>query len=366
MMKRGLFFVIALLSLCRAGGAQEKPSIPEADRVRLAEAFRLNETVGDRIWPGWSKVPFAVLLVTPDYEFLVRHPQPSPDFKPLGHDPLLKSEVYFRKRVYPPGLQATFPAVQGSMTPTVVIGEAERTESKTSTPWVVTLFHEHFHQLQYTQPTYYAGVEALNLSRGEKNSMWMLNYAFPYDNKEVQEKFSALSKLLAEAVNAAGGEDRAAKLAAYLEARRQFREMLSPDDYKYLSFQLWQEGIARYTEYRVAELAAERYKPSQGFRALKDYATFAQVAQATRAGVIRQLLTVRLGASKREVVYPFGAAEGLLLDSVSPSWRSRYFADRFDLGRYYAPGDAANLSSRSGLRWAAARGLPSRAGRAAR
>ena len=55
----------------------------------------------------------------------------------------------------------------------------------------------------------------------------------------------------------------------------------------------------------------------------------------TYDGIFHQLLTQKLGESKREVVYSFGAAEGLLLDKVNPRWRSRYFKDKFNLGRYF-------------------------------
>ena len=232
-------------------------------------------------------------------------------------------------------LQATFPAIQPSPVPTIVIGEAENTGSKTSTPWVITLLHEHFHQLQNSQPTYYTDVNALNLAHGDQTGSWMLNYDFPYDKKEVQEQFAALSKLLAEAVNVHGKAERSAKLAAYLQARREFQHSLSRDDYRYLSFQFWQEGIARYTEYRVAKLAIAAYKPSKEYHALKDFTSFEQVADSLRESIVEQLQSEQLGTSKRLAVYPFGAAEGLLLDSVNPSWQSRYFVDKFDPGKYY-------------------------------
>src|SRR5580765_4936444 len=74
--------------------SQEKPVLREVDRVRLAEAFRLGEKLGDDLWAGWTKAPFAVLLVTPDKEFLIGHPQPSKDFTSLGYDQRLKSEVH--------------------------------------------------------------------------------------------------------------------------------------------------------------------------------------------------------------------------------------------------------------------------------
>ncbi len=143
-MKSRFILLIILWSSCQSGFAQNKPLIPGADRIRLAEAFKLAESVGNRIWKDWDKAPFAVLLVTPEYEFLIRHPAPSPDFAPLGYDSLLKSDVYYRKRTQPTSFLATFPAVKGSMVSTIVVGQAENTLAKTSTPWVVTLLHEHF------------------------------------------------------------------------------------------------------------------------------------------------------------------------------------------------------------------------------
>ena len=42
--------------------------------------------------------------------------------------------------------------------------------------------------------------------------------------------------------------DKFAKLAEhYVGERKNFFGQLAPDDRKYLSFQLWQEGIAQYT-----------------------------------------------------------------------------------------------------------------------
>src|SRR5437879_3210200 len=131
-----------------AGQAQAKPAIPEIDHIRLAETFRLGDRIADRVWRNWSKAPFAVLLVTPDYEFLIRHPKPSDDFAKLPYDLVLKSVVYYRKRTLPTSFLATFPAVRGSMISTIVVGEAENTWVKTSTPWIIRLLHEHFHQLQ--------------------------------------------------------------------------------------------------------------------------------------------------------------------------------------------------------------------------
>jgi hypothetical protein len=325
-----LFF---LLLICRQGLSQEKPALPEVDRIRLAEAFRLADSVGNRVWKDWSRAPFAVLLVTPDYEFLLRHPKPSLSFVKLGYDSTLKSDVFYRKRKFPLTFLATFP-LDDTMVSTIVVGQAENTWVKSSTPWVVTLLHEHFHQLQDSQPNAFADLNALNLARGDRTGMWMLNYPFPYDRKDVQEQFASMSKLLAEAIQASKRE-RAQKARNYLEARKKFQEMLAPDDYKYISFQFYREGIARYTEYHAALLAAAKYHASKEFRALKDYRSFADVARTTYDVMFKELLTQDLGQKKREVVYSFGAAEGLLLDLVNPRWKAKYFQNKFDLTRYY-------------------------------
>lgn len=329
------FVVLSLVLACSTATAQNsKPALSSVDRTRLAEAFRLADQIGDRVWPNWSKGPFAVLLVTTEHEFLIRHPKPSADFVALGHDAVLKSDVYYRKRNFPAHFLATFPAISGSMISTIVVGQAENTSAKSSTPWVVTLLHEHFHQLQDSQPNFYADVNALNLSRGDQTGMWMLNYAFPYERADVQQEFAAMSQALAVAIKSRQAS-RAKRARAYLEARRRFERLISTDDHKYFSFQLWKEGIARYTEYQVARLAATNYDPSKEFRALPDYRSYAEIAGELNEGIFRQLQTQKLGESKREVVYSFGAAEGLLLDLINPRWRRQYFVEKFDLGKSF-------------------------------
>jgi hypothetical protein len=332
MLRTRLLIAVLVLLTAHSVLAQDKPSMAEVDRIRLAEAFRIGGSLGDRVWKVWGKAPFAVLLVTPEDEFLVRHPRPSKDFILIGYDAMLKSDVYFRKRIFSPGLMATFPV--GGVS-TIVIGRAENTDKKTSTPWVITMLHEHFHQLQDSQPNSYAETQALNLSRGDQTGMWMLNYAFPYDSPEVKDHFSVLSRLLLEALQAKNGSLFSTRLAAYLEARRQLQKMLSSDDYKYFSFQLWKEGLARYTEYRVAKLAAHEYKPTKQFRALKDFTSFGTVADQILDGTMKELSQLRLEDSKRVAFYPLGAGEGLLLDRAHPKWQGRYFIDKFYVEKYF-------------------------------
>src|SRR2546423_15614596 len=118
--RRTFLTVVVLGVLVAPAAAEAPPSLPTADRIRIAEAFRLADALGNRIWPGWDKAPFAVLLVTPEHEFLIRHPKPSSDFTLIGDDDMLHEKVWVRKRQYPTHFLATFPAV-GNLS-TIVIG----------------------------------------------------------------------------------------------------------------------------------------------------------------------------------------------------------------------------------------------------
>jgi hypothetical protein len=324
--------VFSFLIVAAARGtpdARQAPTLRDADRVRIAEAFRLADSLGDELWPGWSSAPFAVLLVTPEQEFLVRHPKPTPEFTHLADAAILGAPVWSRPRQFDVNLLASFPAV--GAVPTIVIGQPENTAAKTSTGWVLTLLHEHFHQMQYAQPGYYPGVNALGLARGDQQGSWMLNFPFPYGKPEVQAQFAVMCARLDAALAQEPGAPAASAVRAYLDAKRALRGLVSPDDYTYFSFQLWQEGVACYTEHRMGELASAGYEPSPAFAALPDFTSYAAASQAIRDRIHTQLTTVKLGDAGRSAFYPVGAAEGLLLDRVNPAWRGQYAGAGFTL-----------------------------------
>ena len=329
----GAASLLVIPLLFAALSAHAQPKFPDSERVLLAEAFRTNETMGDRVWPGWSKAPFAILLVTPEYEFLIGHPQPSAEFVSSGYDSLLRSDVLFRKRVFATDLLATFPAVNG--VPTIVIGEPQNTQAKTPTRWLITLLHEHFHQLQMSQQNYYADVHSLGLARGDKTGMWMLNFPFPYDSAEVQRQFRALCRSLSDALQSYDETDLRSKVSAYLHRKRDFQETLSPDEYRYFSFQLWQEGVARYTEYRIAALGGKEYRLSTQFRSLKNAISLQQEADSLRSRILSELPHLSLGKLHRVAFYTIGAAEAMLLDRVRPIWQHLYFTEKFFTEKYF-------------------------------
>ena len=317
-----------------AAAAQSFLPMAQTDRVRLAEAFRLDRVVANKVWPGWKKVPFAVLLITDSVEYLVGHPKPTPDFTDVGADTLLHAEVWARHRVFPKQLLATAPFVGGVNT--IAVGRAENT-GKSSVEWVLSLMHEHFHQLQYTRPWYQARVKKLDLMRGDSTGMWMLNFPFPYDSAPVTAALEHLGQAFAAAVDDPLGDfgpsDPFRRARALRDSTRQ---LVSAADDRYLEFQLWQEGVARYTEYAVAVAAQKAGLPSAEFRALPDYEDYAAGAVGELALLHRELADERPAENKRVIVYSLGAATALMLDGAGLKWRKRYFKEPFALEPYFA------------------------------
>lgn len=318
--------LLILLAAVAAFVQAPPPQVPHDDAIRIREFYRLANQIQDQIWPHWSQTPAPLLLVTADTEFLTHFPAPPKDFTKIGDD------LSSRPRHFSPNFLATFPPFGPPSI--IVVGEPSNTPSKTSTPWLITLMHEHFHQLQASQPGYYSGTQALGLSSGPEDGMWMLNYPFPYEQAEVAQAFSHLRDLLWNAVTETDTSKFSKLAQQYVNARKNFFARLSAKDRKYLEFQLWQEGIARYTEVRAAEMAAT-YQPTPEFSALPDFESFAANAAQARTKTVDQLKTVDITKAKREVVYPFGAAEGFLLDRLHPAWKDGYFQHPFSLDTFY-------------------------------
>ena len=320
------FLTVFLLSIT-VSAQSSLPSIPKDDAVRIREFYRLSDHIQDKIWPDWSSTPAPLLLVTPEVEYLTHHPATPKEFQDVGNG------FYGRPRQFDINLLATFPAFGPPSV--IVVGEPANTDSKTSTPWLITLMHEHFHQLQHGQPGYYDAMQKLGLSGSDNSGMWMLNYPFPYDKEEVVKAFAELRDSLLTAVNESDEKKFTAEAHQYAQQRRKFFAQLSPNDAKYLSFQLWQEGIARYTQIKVAE-AAVVYQPTREYASLPDYESFAVYAPKLRSSTLDELKRIDLRKQKRVAVYSFGAAEGLLLDRMKPGWQGDYFKHMLSLDQFFA------------------------------
>jgi hypothetical protein len=196
--------------------------------------------------------------------------------------------------------------------------------------------HEHFHQLQFGQPDHGSTLSSLGLGRNDRSD-WILNYPFPYEDEKFARSFKELANALLNCLQSPSmpKHEFSQRVAQYLTLRDNFKRSLASDDYKYLSFQVWQEGIARYTEQRIAERAAREYKPTREFRRLNDFTPFTQEGQNAVARNLKELADLSLSKWKRVAFYSFGAGEGLLLDRLHRKWHRAYFERKIYLENYF-------------------------------
>ena len=267
-MKTLLAFVVAFATFTSI--AQTKPSMRYEDKIRIKEAMTIEKQFGEQLWKGYTKSPLAIILIDNDYEYLIDHPNPSKDFLFLEKDSLLGVNVYYRKQQFNKAFLATFPAVNG--VPCIVVGIPENA-NRTSTEWIITILHERFHQYQQNAKNYYTESISLGLSNGDTSGMWQLNYPFPYDDEAIISIYKTYTTALKKAVEMRQSKNFNIYFNQFRKARDKFKSSLKENDYKYFSFQLYQEGIARYTEYGFLDLIKD-YTPSKEVQAIKDFIGF--------------------------------------------------------------------------------------------
>lgn len=276
----------------------------------LAQVRAFSAASGESLWPGYGSAPSGFLLVDADKEVLLCQPGTPEGFTADGIEPMTRCQRWSRPRTnLPATLLAALPIL--GQPSTIVMGTPEGT-GKPLASWLRTILHEHFHQWQTAQPDYYKRVEKLDLSGSDKTGMWMLNFPFPYDRAPVASAYTAASNALADALELRGKSGFSAAFDRYLAARRRFAGSVSKREWRYIDFQLWQEGVARWTEMQLGKMY-----PDAAVRAS---------AVALEQDVLAQLRKPDLARQKRELVYPFGAGEAMLMSACGSAWRESYLS----------------------------------------
>jgi hypothetical protein len=322
-----LSLLIVPATAAPAAAAAAKTALSPRHQMLLAAAADLAARVADRVWPGWSGTGMEVLLIAGERELLLggeRHPE--------GFDEVAEvagvGAVWSRRRALPPTLLATMPLF--GPPPTIVVGTPEATE-RGGTAWLQVLLHEHFHQWQMRDPGYYAATAGLDLAAGDTTGRWMLEYPFPYDEPEIGRQWAASSRALAGLLGQSADQDLTAGATAFWRGFARLVRSLAPPDARYLNFQLWQEGVARFVELRVAEEAAARWQPPAALVAENGYESFDSLARSAREALLEDLDAPDLALQRRISFYAMGAGMALLLERTRPDWKASYELPRFRL-----------------------------------
>ncbi|HEY8592931.1 MAG TPA: hypothetical protein VIL42_08730 [Sphingomicrobium sp.] len=307
-MEKRIVLGLLLTAISASTSAGAAPGTTEKLGPTLAQVRTFSADEGERVWPGYGKAPFGFLLIDGKQEVLLCRDQVPNGFTAAGIDSATGCKSYARPRSgMPDKLLAAMPLFGP---PSVIVMGTPQSTGRAEPSWIRTILHEHFHQWQYALPDYFARTHALDLHGGDTTGMWVLNYAFPYDRPEVIAAFNAASLKLSAAVAARGTPQFGRAFADYMHARAQLAAAAGEKNWRYFEFQLWQEGVARWTEIRLG-----KWYPRADVRE-----TAARLEQAT----LQELANPVMADKKREVVYAYGTGEAMLIQACWPQWREEY------------------------------------------
>lgn len=299
--------ISALLALLSAPLEAMRPAFPEGVAGAYAQARKVAKDAGSALWPGFGTAHFGFMLIEQNREWLVCDDRMPPGFVYHSHDPFIDCDLSIGPTSWrTPDLLAAMP-VFGP--PSLIVMGTPVTTGRSLARWQITVLHEHFHQWQSAQPGYYDRIATLNLARGDETGMWMLNYPFPYSADAPADAHANAAIALAHALDAPNETVRA-MAARYLLARELFEASVSADDWRYFEFQLWQEGVARWTEMTIAKRS--------------DSEALVNEALQIEMEVMSALRRPDLARDGRLSAYGMGAGEAMLLERIWPDWRSCY------------------------------------------
>ena len=294
-----------------------------ADAAVVEEMHHLWVSKADAIWAGAGKSRVPVIYIKADTEYAIGFPDAMQGFKrvtaPAGFDMSLQA----RPRTFATDLSASFPVAGNAA---VVMASPELLK-KSPEEWVIVAEHEMFHVFQAANGSA-AKIAALEIA-ARADASWQLNFPFPYNDENVMRLIHLQGYPLWLAATSKDNEDAKYNVGTALDAVDVYRwllESLNPKDYRYSKFQEWSEGVAKYTEYRFAERAAQSdYVPVESFRKLPAYKGYADLWNTNYKNVPYLVKHAGRAAQNRDAFYHLGLGKALALDRIDSHWKDRYF-----------------------------------------
>jgi uncharacterized membrane protein (UPF0127 family) len=288
--------------------AWAEPGPACADPGDLASIAAARERIADHgasAWPGWTVAP-PVLLRSGEVDCLIAHPAP-----PAGFVPVADGVAQWAGHLIPVPAATTWPvadvwsvAVPARAELQAFLDEHLGAASLEITPGLYerTITHEAFHALQMTLLGGPGGVPDFGAPAGERLRLEDLDRTDGID-RAMREQGRHLAAALA--ADTAGDAVHAA--AAFLAARRAWREA-APAGTAALERQVeFLEGTARYADVLLSLFPPDR----AGVRA--DDAWQGLLAQ------VRDVPSVESGIRDRYAA--LGAAQAFVLDRLHPGWK---------------------------------------------
>jgi NHLM bacteriocin system secretion protein len=284
----GLILLLAGISaLSNIGLPQHSTTLDHlstVEKAQLAEVLHLRTSLGDSVWPGWSQADIPLMVYNEQYAFLVAYPEPPdgwmkvPSMEQRGGpwevvpNDTFEEQPYFRTQITdskktPEGFTvrvgnrwvATFqtreysqvafyrdfrqelPPVISNLIPLrlvwgLLMGKTDA--------YIAALEHESFHA--------YEGMQVVDRLAASE-SMYSVEENYPFDAME--EPWKQEMQLLIQAVHASTDEEAANFAQQFLQLRTTRREGLTPAQVELEELREWEEGLAKYAELELTQLA---------------------------------------------------------------------------------------------------------------
>lgn len=322
--------VILFVNYCLYGltyrNAEVNNSLTLDELQDISEAKRLKNVYGDRLFSGFSKVSMPIVSFNSGYEFLIYDKPLDSSFKNLEKDnKVVRDNIYVRKAENPQAFAVKLGEEWAASMSTYytfnheVLGYMERDIPLNL--WVLippqvstikrdlipcTIIHEAVH-------AYFGNLNEKKLNKSEESHKALKSY--PYSDDQFKGSWNIEGKALYNAMNAVSLEDTIKYTKEFLNVRsaRRAEINLSPDMIEAEKLIEWEEGLAKYSEIRMYDFAAEDNNAPSYYKYKKN-------RPYSRSDFRR--LKSSLGSTDGDYrFYLSGMAEAMILDKLSKDWK---------------------------------------------
>ena len=352
--------VSAVSNLGLPQGSISLETLSESDKVRLAEALHLRQSLGESVWTGWGQADIPVILYNENYAFLVGYPQPPPGWVkvPAGiqrgsaWDPVpgdsFEQQTYYRQRLPGSGITPeAFTVLVGDhwVSSLQILDWAKISLVQTirqdlpaflrpifpyrlflgqliegSDQYISLMEHEAFHAFQ--------GSLAAGKFSAAENASSQYASQYSWEDAFLQADWQQELELLADALQSSDDGAASEIVRRFLDTRsaRRGARQIAPQLAAYEQQREWLEGLARYAELEIWRQAdSGKYVPIASTEALADFKAYAGFAKRW-SQEINQMKRMADDEGDGRFYYS-GMAQAFLLDRLLPGWKVRAFED---------------------------------------
>ncbi|MDB5229779.1 MAG: hypothetical protein JWN76_584 [Chitinophagaceae bacterium] len=290
------------------------------DIILLKEVFRLQQSLGSRVFEGWLPMSFdqtPIIYKTAKFDYLFNHESPPEGFK-KEFIRLLNRSVYIKPNTTPPDINIMATQDINGIN-TIIITAPSNNQNLGA--WVLTVCHELFHVYQGFR-------KVINPFTDGYENFNDLTFPFPYNDTLVLASLRIESEFIFNIIKKENLTAEDSTVIKKVFNKYQIVENKILDKAPFIKFKQraeWIEGVAKYAETQLGIFASDStlYAPTSEFSKLAGKDIFTGLAD-THKTQLNPIRFVGEGVKGRMMFYYLGMAKAYLLDRIKPGWK-KYF-----------------------------------------